>query len=382
MAADDVVADVRDGRYRPFYWIDNALNTEYAPRIHASGLAVYGVLAMHARASGLCTLSLDTIARQAGLRDRDTAAAALEKLAAERLITIERGRGRRSVYRLLDIYQAGTETLRPRRPSARAGDGSTTDEEPNLPKKPATPAQKTRNFEPNLPKKPAPTIDTIDNRQSRRIEIDDDDVRAREAASSSSSSSSAPLPASSSLASSSAPAPASSSSTPETWDDLTALYGLDAVQHARRVAANPAKKNDFAYIRGVLKRLARRGPAPTGSGVFGERGAESKEIADCRLQIADVDAVDAADIDATPVDPVWGEAVEGLRQAVTRGTFDAYVRDARLVGLDGDALVVEVRTAGARDWMKARLAGRVREAWTAAGGAAVNRVQFVTEGER
>ena len=77
MAADDVVADVRDGRYRPFYWIDNALNTEYAPRIHASGLAVYGVLAMHARASGLCTLSLDTIARQAGLRDRDTAAAAL-----------------------------------------------------------------------------------------------------------------------------------------------------------------------------------------------------------------------------------------------------------------------------------------------------------------
>jgi len=92
--------------------------------------------------------------------------------------------------------------------------------------------------------------------------------------------------------------------------------------------------------------------------------------------------VDGVDTEAAAVDPVWGAAVEGLRQTVTRGTFDAYVRDARLVGMNGDALVVEVRTAGARDWMKARLAGRVREAWVTAGGAPVSLVQFVTEGER
>ena len=387
MVPDRVVAEVRDGRRRPFYWIDNVLNTEYAPRVHASGLAVYGVLAMHAGETGSCVLSLDTIAREAGLRDRDTVAAALEKLIAEHLIMIERGRGRRSVYRLLDVYQTRTETLRPARPSARVVAGElTTDGEPDLPKKPAAPAQKTGRlesdlpkkpaapaqktgrFEPNLPKKPAPTIDIIDNRYSRRIEIDDD-TRTRE------------------LSSSSSPSTPAAPAELETWDGLTALYGLDAVQHARRVAANPAKKNDFAYIRGVLKRLARRGRVPTGSGVFGDQRPESGDrrpesgLAESGEQV-DVDGVDGVDTEGAAVDPVWGAAVEGLRQAVTRGTFDAYVRDARLVGVDGDALVIEVRTAGARDWMKARLAGRVREAWAAAGGSPVSRVQFVMEGER
>ena len=378
MAPDDIVAEVRDGRYRPFYWIDRVINTEYAPRIHASGLAVYGVLAMHAGVAGECWVSLETITREAGLSDRNATAAALGRLANEHLIVIERQSGRQNTYRLLDVYQGGDAT-RPRRPSEQkpAGKSSRSADDPRG--NPAAPAGKSSRLGPNLLENPARTREYIDNRSSSRVEIDDDDARARESSSSS---------ASSALSSASSSSPSAAASTPETWDDLTTLYGLEAVQHARRVAANPAKKNDFAYIRGVLKRLARRGRAPTGSGVFGdqrlETGEQRPETGEQRPEGGDQRPadVDGVDTEAAAVDPVWGAAVEGLRQTVTRGTFDAYVRDARLVGMNGDALVVEVRTAGARDWMKARLAGRVREAWVTAGGAPVSLVQFVTEGER
>lgn len=80
--------DVRDERRRGWFWIDNALFDDYAPRIGPAGVMVYAALARRVDRERQCFPSIGVLADTCGL-GRSTIKRALGRLAEAGLIRIE-----------------------------------------------------------------------------------------------------------------------------------------------------------------------------------------------------------------------------------------------------------------------------------------------------
>jgi len=99
-------AELRDGRDRGWFHIDNVLLDDHGDTIGAIGVAVYAVLARHADRAGVC---FPSYARVAALLDlsRPTVIAAMRKLREAGLIEIQTvkppGRRPHNVYTLVDL---------------------------------------------------------------------------------------------------------------------------------------------------------------------------------------------------------------------------------------------------------------------------------------
>lgn len=244
---------VRDARNRPFYWIDDALNLKYAPTIKAAGLAIYTVLALHARRTGRCSLSLDTIAHEAGLSTREAVISGLARLEEAKLVRVDRSPGRKAnEYTLLDIFEPANQ--RPSKPSKPASSaptvGKADSSSPQLSVFPdstggfsAPTVGKTASLSLQLSEKPTQTRQqqTIEP----NIEPDDDDRRATDAQSVDKSVDKS-----------------SSSSIPnfQNWEELKTHYGDDAVARAI-AAARDDKKDSLRYVAGILLNWQREGTA-------------------------------------------------------------------------------------------------------------------------
>ena len=121
-------AELRDGRDRGWFHIDNVLLDDHGAAIGAIGVAVYATLARHADRAGVC---FPSYARIAALLDlsRPTVIAAMRKLKEAGLIEIEAvrepGRRPRNVYTLVDlVHRLRTQTSQGDIP-VRRGDQST-----------------------------------------------------------------------------------------------------------------------------------------------------------------------------------------------------------------------------------------------------------------
>jgi len=105
-AGVNMSTELRDGRDRGWFHIDNVLLDDHGATIGAIGVAVYATLARHADRAGVC---FPSYARVAALLDlsRPTVIAAMRKLKEAGLITIETvkapGRRPRNVYTLVDL---------------------------------------------------------------------------------------------------------------------------------------------------------------------------------------------------------------------------------------------------------------------------------------
>lgn len=73
----------------------------------------------------------------------------------------------------------------------------------------------------------------------------------------------------------------------------------------------------------------------------------------------------------------WQAALEELSLQMTRATFDAWLRDARLVGVEKDVYVVAVARPEAREWLENRLQETVERTVRALTEGQVRRVRFV-----
>lgn len=56
----------------------------------------------------------------------------------------------------------------------------------------------------------------------------------------------------------------------------------------------------------------------------------------------------------------WQMALDLLKQEVSRGSFDTYLKDTQAVRYDGNALTIGVRNAYARDWLESRVQSTVQ----------------------
>lgn len=65
--------------------------------------------------------------------------------------------------------------------------------------------------------------------------------------------------------------------------------------------------------------------------------------------------------DREEAEAVWDEALGQLRLAMTRGTFDTWLRHSEGLGFEGDTLVVGVANQYGVDWLSNRLADLVGE---------------------
>ncbi len=99
-------AELRDGRDRGWFHIDNVLLDDHGATIGAIGVAVYAVLARHADRAGVCFPSYARVAALLGL-SRPTVIAAMRKLGEAGLIEIQTvkppGRRPHNVYTLVDL---------------------------------------------------------------------------------------------------------------------------------------------------------------------------------------------------------------------------------------------------------------------------------------
>ena len=269
---DDQLA-VTDGRLPGWYWIDNAINTAYAPRVKASGIAVYTALVLLSRGRPEFHAGLTTIATLAGLDSRETVISALQRLEDCRLIAVFRKDGRASSYRILNVGGPDPNVSRPQRPKDRPQPVGLTDSSaPNQSVKPTTqpvgktdrlapnqseiptgqPVGKTDRLAPNQSEIPTglsttsrnfrtdqseiPTLHRLDTHHHSNTPIHNDDDDAL---------------------------PRTRRAQFATWDELREHYGDDEVVMAQRVASNQSRRNDLAYIAGVCFRRAAQGsPRP------------------------------------------------------------------------------------------------------------------------
>ena len=342
--------EITDDRRRPFYWLDDIINDIHAPSIRAAGIAVYTALVKYAR-DGLCQVGIETIAAQSGLSNREAVIAAISRLETARLVEVTVRPGHPNAYRILDPYQTGD--TRPRRPiirhpaeNPRGGDTDPA-ENPRTPRgksatypaeNPRTPRGKSadtpRKIRGHPAENPRRTIHT--KTKDKEYQSTDDDASTR------------------------ASQRSSSSSLPATWDELTQHYGQSAVQHARRVAADQSKRNDFLYIRGVLKRLAERGKLPT-SDIYARPG----------------DGQPHPDDQPGDDQPIWDATLQSLRASLPAGTYASFIAPCRLAAITNEGLIITAPPR-ARDWLTSRLAPRFRDAWVAAGGQPTN-ITFISE---
>lgn len=87
----------------------------------------------------------------------------------------------------------------------------------------------------------------------------------------------------------------------------------------------------------------------------------------------------SVDLDATHV-AQWRAVLEELSLQMTRATFDAWLRDARLAAVEGDAYVVAVSRPEAGAWLQNRLQDTIERTVRAVTGGQVRTVRFVVNG--
>ena len=339
---------VTDGRLPDWYWVDNRVNTNYAPLVKASGIAVYTALVLLSRGYPEFHASSTTIASMAGLDSREAVMAALQRLEDNGLIAVFRKDGRASSYRILNVGVPDSTIPRAFRPSDRPRPVGKTDRlGPDLSEKPAgEPVGKTSRLGPDLSEKPAglsttcrknqqdlsekPTlhrIDTHHHHSDTSTIHNDDDAR-----------------------------PGTRRARFATWDELREHYGEDGVAMAQRLASNQAKRDDLGYIAGVCARRAAQGSPRPAAGV-----RLAPEVAAAAFQ-----ARPAAAPAVLRGDPAWGRVVKGLDMScggdsrLSSSSFAEIVDDVLTVTVSG--LAPEI-VAGRVAWLQSRLAGRIAEEW-------------------
>lgn len=273
---------VVDQRMPRFFWVDNAVLTQYARHIKPQGVAIYSALCMHADRNQEARTSLDTICGETGIETREAVLKYLGILEQHGLIAIIRRPDRRgNIYRLLDVFSE-PGTPRPNKPSARVigqppaappvpangvqqvkqdvdksaepADNSTgtvgyTDtSETELSATPTSTVGYTDTSEtgtvgvadskaPELSATPTPT--RLKTRHKQKLDIpNDDDTRARGA-------------------------PGSSSSL--SLEALEDKHGREAVREALRIAGDAGKTGSLKYTAGILRNWAREGTGPPAS---------------------------------------------------------------------------------------------------------------------
>jgi hypothetical protein len=83
----------------------------------------------------------------------------------------------------------------------------------------------------------------------------------------------------------------------------------------------------------------------------------------------------------TNVNDVWSAVLGELKRQMTRATFDTWVRPTRALGYEGEALVVQVASEYAKEWLENRLAVTVeRTLGSVAGRALAIRYVFSENG--
>ena len=402
---------VTDGRKPNWYWIDDSINRYYAGQIKAAGIAVYTALVMASKGRHEFSADISTLAACAGLENRETATMAIQRLADAGLISIARVHGRANIYRILDVG-ARDSAADPQRRHAKTSPqpvGNSVNHAPHLTENPTgmtefpttppdgksdrhdgisdnqtpQPDGISDRFTPNLTENPTGMTDFPSLRRDPRRRIhtptteskNDDDTRARNAL----------------------------QPQPQTWDDLTALYGTETVIAAQRAAANQSKRNDLAYIRGVLRRRALQGAPPKRHDIFAPRPA-GPGAADTGSDQLLPESSDAADLDPgqlppsdlwslvsdlrspvsdlrspvsdlqSPVSGPWEDAVTALSIGMTNGT--AAMLASVAASVQDDTLVVTAPTDYVRGWLQNRLGDRILAAWRSAGGEDANQIIF------
>ena len=331
--ADDQLT-VSDGRLPGWYWIDNAVNTDYAPRIKATGLAVYTALVLLSRGRPEFHAGLTTIATLAGLDSREAVISALQRLDDNRLIAVFRKDGRVNSYRILNVGVPDPSIPRASRPSARPQPVGKTDRlDPNQSVKPTGLSTTSRLNRPDQSVKP--TLHRLDTHHHSNTPIHNDDDDAL---------------------------PRTRRAQFATWDELRAHYGDDEVLTAQRVASNQARRNDLAYIAGVCFRRAAQGsPRPP-------RPEPNPAAALPRPE--PVYAV-APPVALPPATPEWQRVIDFDRRLTIWG---------RMRGeLIGGELVITCDAVAAPD-AQTRYGDAAIRCWKRAGNPPAETVRFVTAG--
>ena len=358
---------ISDGRKPAWYWIDDSINLHYALDIKATGIAVYTALVMTAKGRHEFTADLGTLTACAGLENRETTIIAIQRLADAGLISIFRARGRANVYRILHVGAPNPAVVGPRRPKDPLQPVGNSDRlDPNPSEKPTgqpvgisdystpnpseipnTPVGNSERFAPNQSEIPTLRRDSRRRIYTHQTESHDDDARA-------------------------------SSLAPQlqTWEDLIAFYGGATVIAAQHAASNQSKRNDLAYIRGVLRRRARQGQPPTRPDIFAPR-PPSPDAADA--DPLSPDSSDPPDQSAplSPVETAWATTVANLSLGMSNGSA-AMLADV-YANIRADTLVIHAPTDYARGWLQNRIGDRILAAWHTAGGAQVSKLVFITE---
>jgi hypothetical protein len=81
--------------------------------------------------------------------------------------------------------------------------------------------------------------------------------------------------------------------------------------------------------------------------------------------------VAAPPVSESPLERLWADTQTVLRRQMTQATFDAHIRAARLVAIDGEVWTLNV-PAMSVDWLNHRLYTPVQKAATATAGYAVS----------
>jgi len=81
----------------------------------------------------------------------------------------------------------------------------------------------------------------------------------------------------------------------------------------------------------------------------------------------------------TTVDRIWSAALDDLQRQMTQATFDAWLRDSKLVRYEDDTtiFVVSVKSDYARDWLENRLLPTIERTLVRLTGQPAATVEFV-----
>ena len=337
---------ISDGRLPDWYWVDNSVNTNYAPLVKASGIAVYTALVLLSHGNPEFHASSTTIAALAGLDSREAVISALQRLEDNRLIAVFRKDGRASSYRILNVGVPDPTIPRAFRPSDRPQPvGKTSRLAPDLSEKPAgQPVGKTDRLAPDLSEKPAglsttcrknqqdlsekPTLHRIDTHHHSNTSTihNDDDAH-----------------------------PGTRRTQFATWDELRKFYGDAEVLEAQRVASNRTRKDDLHYIAGVCRRRALQGPPR-----LSLPPPLPPELATAIFTQANPEPAHS------PRDPLWAKALQWL----DAGSDGDSLMQRSTAELRGDTLVVSLNEPDSdrSAWVQNRMGRRISFAWEQATG--------------
>lgn len=352
--ADDQLT-VSDGRLPGWYWIDNAVNTAYAPRVKASGLAVYTALVLLSRGRPEFHAGMGTISALAGLDSRETVITALQRLEDCRLIAVFRKDGRANSYRILNVGVPDPSVPRASRPSTRPQPVGKTDRlAPDLSEIPTgQPVGKTDRLGPDLSEKPTglsttcrknrqdlseiPTLHRLDTHHHSNTPIHNDDDAL----------------------------PRTRRAQFTTWDELREHYGDDDVLTAQRVASNQDRRNDLHYIAGVLFRRAAQGSP---------RPPRPEPNPAALLPRPEPEYAVAPPPTLPPPSPEWQRVIDVDRRVTDWTRMRGELIGAELV------LTRYAPTASTASDVQERLGQSVLHYWKLAGNPPVETVRFVTAG--